>query len=207
MNRLLEDDYLEQQKDIVDDILTVENNYHSKPKDALIKWSGIVEGFKSLHIKPQVTLDVGCGLSSLPIYFKRYSDTVIGVDTSCNHEFKHKLEKNGITFIHSALEHAVLPDESVDLVVDSCAIGCSMNLNIATQVIYNKLKHGGYFITVGDVCLTTKDGVFPSPDTWIRRAQELGFELVGEMDENTESKFLTMENPKLYVARMIFRKK
>lgn len=207
MNYLITKDYLNQYEAEMHEILAIENPFHEKRIDARMKWVGVMVAYKELQLNADSLLDLGCGPSSLPLYFKKTVPNVTAID--CNVPGTVGLfQENGVQFVHSTVEEATFAPDSVDVIVDSCAVGCSMNVDKVLSNVHSWLKPGGYLISNGDSCLEQNQIPFPSPSYWIEAANRNGLELVGEIkQQDLDEAYSFQYGPyKLFISRLIFRK-
>jgi SAM-dependent methyltransferase len=221
MNSLLKNNFLIERPVLLDKIMSIENRVHEKNKDNYIKWVGIIEAYEALGINAKALLEVGCGVGSLCIYFKKSIPIVIGVDPA-PHFDPHKADyykkgivnyvSNGVTYIDKDILDVDIPYNSIDVVIDSCAMGCGIvgdKKEKTIEKIYNILIPGGYFITVGDTCLTVTDSKeqFMSPATWIKAANKYKLKLVGEYSEVSDNIFTSTYGVyTLNIVRLVFQK-
>lgn len=206
MNHLLENDFLNFgiRKELCEKLLSMPAMGHERKTDALIKWVGILEAYILLNLKVQSLLDVGCGLGPLTEYFKETVEIVYGMDNICDMP-QDRIQK-GIRFIkNDILNDTVIQENSLDLVIDACAIGCSMDIELVIKKISTIIKSGGYFISIGDTDLNKASGIFSCPATWIEICKKNGLELVGDYIENKDNLFLHYNNT-LNIVRLVFKK-
>jgi ubiquinone/menaquinone biosynthesis C-methylase UbiE len=209
MNELLSLDILKTKKDLLDSILAIENPFHEKKEDAQMKWLGVADTYHSLGLKANTLIDLGCGPSSLPLYFKTIVPNVYGVDFYLDKAPADFLSKNGVSFVREDVEHSeYFEPNSTDCIVDACAIGCSMKLDLALAKAYKWLKPGGYLISVGDSDINQDNCPFASPKKWVETAKEVGFELVGgSYDTDVTNKYyFAYGRYMLHISRLVFRK-
>jgi SAM-dependent methyltransferase len=209
MNELLSLEILETKKPLLNSIQEIENPFHEKKLDAQMKWLGIADAYETLGLQANILVDIGCGPSSLPLHFKKIVPTVYGVDFYLEKTPADFLANNGVLFIREDVEHSeYFEPNSVDCIVDACAIGCSMKLDLALAKAYKWLKPGGYFISVGDSDVNESNCPFSSPQKWVETAKEIGFELVGDTyDTTVENKYYyAYGRYTLYISRLVFRK-
>lgn len=209
MNNLLPKNTLELYSDLQNEVLAVYNPFHEKREDARMKWVGVISAYKSLDIQANTLLDLGSGPSSLPLYFKQTVPTVIANDINfpaCSVEL---LQQNGVQVLQSNTEDVTdIAPGSIDVITDSCAVGCSMNLDKVLELSYSWLRPGGYFITTGDSCITNDSLPFPSPDYWCNAAQKVGFQLVGSREpvDHDAAYQYRYNDLTLHLSRLIFQK-
>jgi SAM-dependent methyltransferase len=206
MNSLLSSDFLIQNNDILSSILSIPNNIHDKKEDAQYKWVGIIDAYNKLNIPAERVLDIGCGFSSLPLYFAQRVKEVYAVEPGDIHDHARILKEGGVNLIQTKFELSDLPSNYFDVITDACSMGCSMHLDTALEIAYDKLKPGGYLISVGDSCLNQNTNYFASPMYWKSTAEALGFH-VGDLDiDETDKFFIIYNNYKLYISRIILQK-
>lgn len=208
MNCALADNFLDNHKEELDQIMSIHNPVHERKKDALIKWTSIMDAYKLLDLSANTLVDIGCGCSSLVVHFKKTVPNVIGIDVDKVNGWYPILEQNNIQFIHKGVRDVdEIAENSVDVIIDSCSIGCSMNMDHALEKIGIWLKPGGYFITSGDTDVNELQQPFPNADVWIEKAKANNLELLGELDRNIENAFmLHYGRYKLNIFRLVFRK-
>jgi SAM-dependent methyltransferase len=207
MNGLLSREFLATHETDRQSIIAIHNPFHEKKEDAQMKWVGIIDAYKQLGLNGPVLLDLGCGVSSLPLYFKQLVPTVYAIDM-VSPANKHLFDAAGVQFLHESADAMSFPENSIDVVTDSCAVGCSMDLEKVLPCVFKCLKPGGYFISVGDSCLTEHRVPFASPTFWRTAALRAGFEIVGGDDERPlDSCFSFQYNQyKLFISRLVLRK-
>lgn len=179
MNGLLSREFLTTHETERQSIVAIHNPYHEKKEDAQIKWVGIIDAFKQLEL----------------------NDTVSPAN-------KHLFDAAGVHFREESADAMSFPENTIDVVTDSCAVGCSMDLEKVLPCVFKCLKPGGYFITVGDSCLTEHRVPFASPSFWRTTALRVGFEVVGGDDERPQDSCFSFQynQYKLFISRLVLRK-
>ena len=176
---------------------------HSRKTDAQLKWVGVMEAYTHLNLKASTLIDIGCSIGPLSYYFKEIVETVYGIDSDLALNFNDK-KNSGITIIQEDfLTINTIQSGSIDVVIDSCAIGCSMNIPPVIEKISNLLKPGGYLITVGDTDLNKETLPFINPKTWIELCKKSNLNLVGEYIELNDNLFI---NDGFNIVRLVFQK-
>ena len=210
MNGLLEKSILEKNSQLNKDIVSHYNPFHEKKEDAQIKWCGVIEAFLNLGIHPETVIDLGSGVSNQILYLKTIVPNVYSIDAFLTKDYFDFLINAGIKVYAGKVEDCdCFQKDSIDCIVDSCAIGCSMDLDRVLQKVSTWLKPGGYFISAGDSDLHEYSLPFPSPDLWIDTAKKYGLQLVGEgfSHSNLDSAYwFPYGRYKLYIARFVFQK-
>jgi hypothetical protein len=141
------------------------------------------------------------------MYMRKTASKAYAIDVR---DFRGFYEGTGVTFIAGDfLTEPSFQENSIDVITDACAIGCSMDIPVALRRIQALLKPGGHFITVGDVALHNTVGNFISPSAWIDLATQAGLRLVGDYVEDTTDIFVKMVLPPygdLNIVRLVFQK-
>ena len=218
MNSLITNDFFEnsaRRKELLELIRTLPDTNEQRNTDAYIKWVGIMEVCEILDLKAGSLLDVGCGTGPLDEYFTRFFQNVHAIDKDPvygAHPLMYDRIRSGVNFIcDDFLTNTTLPENTFDVIIDSCAIACGMDIEKTVQKISKLLKTGGHFITVGDTNLNTHSGNFMNPTGWIDTCKLNGLELVGEYTNITDNLFVVNENygkyGKLNISRLCFQKK
>jgi SAM-dependent methyltransferase len=209
MNCLLEASILDRNASLLQAVLSQYNPYHEKKHDAQIKWIGVLEAFTNLGIKPTTVIDVGSSMSSQVLYLKTIVPTVYSIDCGLTEQYSRHLTNAGIDVTVCKVEECTkFQPNSIDCIVDSCAVGCSMDLERVLEKISIWLKPGGYFISAGDSDLNQHTIPFASPDLWIKTAKKYGLELLTDFNHESKANAYNYpyDNYTLYIARFVFQK-
>lgn len=222
MNTLLSIDILHTKKELKQKIENIPNHHHEKKIDAMIKWVGILEAFESIENKYDTIVNIGCGLDSLPLYFKSYCNNCYAIDLGLiNPDYsKNDIRVRQMNFF----DWNELPAESVDVFIDSCAVTHfdikSENefKNIGIKKTFEKvselLKKGGYFIITSDCVSEETDSIeFVQPQYWIDIAKNVNLILTSDFTQpspvanNVNIPFSFVYNRyNLKVLRLVFQK-
>lgn len=192
------------------DLQKINNPYNNNNMtgDAIFKYATIIDFFKTINTNIDTLLEPGCQVSSLSVYIsKTYNvkkthlfdyDNVSGLNIKSIQETLFKLNNltTDVNFYGGDFFSQIIkiPDYSVDVVIDGCSIThfCgndsikNAGLNSwrkTVNVLYKKLKKGGYFIISSDVkydeniSKTNSDGEFIYPQDIINVFINEGFEI------------------------------
>jgi SAM-dependent methyltransferase len=218
MNSLITNDFFEnsvRRKELRDLIMTLADTHEQRNTDAYIKWVGIMEACEILDLKAGTLLDVGCGTGPLDEYFTRFFQNVHAIDkyAPCDtHPHMYDRIRAGVNFIcDDFITNTTLTENTFDVIIDSCAIACSMDIEKTVQKISKLLKTDGHFIMIGDTNLNTHSGNFMNPTGWMHTCKLNGLELVGDYTNITDNLFAVSESygnyGKLNIVRLCFQKK
>ena len=217
MNKLITNDFFNksERQEILKMVMSLPYGNHTRLEDAQVKWVGIIDVYNILNINASTLLDVGCGSSPLSIFFKQCKNinTVYALDiVSDTTNFQHIIDGGCKYICNNIINDTIIADNSLDVVVDSCAITCGTpnTYDAVFSKISILLKTGGYFITVCDTLLTSKSGNFIHPLVFIDICKKYNLELVDEYTEVTSDLFISKKNycsdGDLNVVRLVFKK-
>ena len=149
--------------------------------DAILKWISILREFKSIGGENLKAVDLGAGPASLPHIISSLGHDVTAIDIAdIDHLVNQSLVKMVLGDVLYELKE--IPDESVDVFIDSCAVthfapsGNSGWKQVA-EGVSRALKSGGSFILSSDVDLNATDGEFITPQRIIDIMKDSGLEL------------------------------
>ena len=152
--------------------------------DAILKWISILREFKSIGGNNLKVVDLGAGPASLPHIISSLGHDVTAIDIAdIDHLVQQSLLKMVLGYVLYELKE--IPDESVDVFIDSCAVthfdpkGYYENQGWR-EVAYGvsrALKSGGRFILSSDVDLYATGGEFITPQRIIEIMKENGLDL------------------------------
>ena len=149
--------------------------------DAILKWISILREFKSIGGENLKVVDLGAGPASLPHIISSLGQDVTAIDIAdIDHLVNQSLVKMVLGDVLYELKE--IPDESVDVFIDSCAVthfapsGNSGWKQVA-EGVSRALKSGGSFILSSDVDLNATDGEFITPQRIIDIMKDSGLEL------------------------------
>jgi len=149
--------------------------------DAILKWISILREFKSIGGENLKVVDLGAGPASLPHIISSLGHDVTAIDIAdIDHLVNQSLVKMVLGDVLYELKE--IPDESVDVFIDSCAVthfapsGNSGWKQVA-EGVSRALKSGGSFILSSDVDLNATDGEFITPQRIIDIMKDSGLEL------------------------------
>ena len=152
--------------------------------DAILKWISILREFKSIGGSNLKVVDLGAGPASLPHIISSLGHDVTAIDIAdIDHLVQQSLVKMVLGYVLYELKE--IPDESVDVFIDSCAVthfdpkGYYENKGWR-EVAYGvsrALKSGGRFILSSDVDLYATGGEFITPQRIIEIMKENGLDL------------------------------
>ena len=149
--------------------------------DAILKWISILREFKSIGGENLKVVDLGAGPASLPHIISSLGHDVTAIDIAdIDHLINQSLVKMVLGDVLYELKE--IPDESVDVFIDSCAVthfapsGNSGWKQVA-EGVSRALKSGGSFILSSDVDLNATDGEFITPQRIIDIMKDSGLEL------------------------------
>ena len=149
--------------------------------DAILKWISILREFKSIGGENLKVVDLGAGPASFPHIISSLGHDVTAIDIAdIDHLVNQSLVKMVLGDVLYELKE--IPDESVDVFIDSCAVthfapsGNSGWKQVA-EGVSRALKSGGSFILSSDVDLNATDGEFITPQRIIDIMKDSGLEL------------------------------
>ena len=152
--------------------------------DAILKWISILREFKSIGGSNLKVVDLGAGPASLPHIISSLGHDVTAIDIA---DIDHLVQQSLVKMVLGDVLYELkeIPDESVDVFIDSCAV-----THFDPKVYYeNKgwrevaygvsraLKSGGRFILSSDVDLYATGGEFITPQRIIEIMKENGLDL------------------------------
>ena len=152
--------------------------------DAILKWISILREFKSIGGSNLKVVDLGAGPASLPHIISSLGHDVTAIDIA---DIDHLVEQSLVKMVLGDVLYELkeIPDESVDVFIDSCAVthfdpkGYYENKGWK-EVAYGvsrALKSGGRFILSSDVDLYARGGEFITPQRIIEIMKENGLDL------------------------------
>ena len=152
--------------------------------DAILKWISILREFKSIGGSNLKVVDLGAGPASLPHIISSLGHDVTAIDIA---DIDHLVQQSLVKMVLGDVLYELkeIPDESVDVFIDSCAVthfdpkGYYEN-KWWKEVAYGvsrALKSGGRFILSSDVDLYARGGEFITPQRIIEIMKENGLDL------------------------------
>jgi len=152
--------------------------------DAILKWISILREFKSIGGSNLKVVDLGAGPASLPHIISSLGHDVTAIDIA---DIDHLVQQSLVKMVLGDVLYELkeIPDESVDVFIDSCAVthfdpkGYYENKGWK-EVAYGvsrALKSGGRFILSSDVDLYARGGEFITPQRIIEIMKENGLNL------------------------------
>ena len=152
--------------------------------DAILKWISILREFKSIGGSNLKVVDLGAGPASLPHIISSLGHDVTAIDIA---DIDHLVQQSLVKMVLGDVLYELkeIPDESVDVFIDSCAVthfdpkGYYENRGWK-EVAYGvsrALKSGGRFILSSDVDLYARGGEFITPQRIIEIMKENGLDL------------------------------
>ena len=152
--------------------------------DAILKWISILREFKSIGGSNLKVVDLGAGPASLPHIISSLGHDVTAIDIA---DIDHLVQQSLVKMVLGDVLYELkeIPDESVDVFIDSCAVthfdpkGDYENKGWR-EVAYGvsrALKSGGRFILSSDVDLYATGGEFITPQRIIEIMKENGLDL------------------------------
>ena len=152
--------------------------------DAILKWISILREFKSIGGSNLKVVDLGAGPASLPHIISSLGHDVTAIDIA---DIDHLVQQSLVKMVLGDVLYELkeIPDESVDVFIDSCAVthfdpkGYYENKGWR-EVAYGgsrSLKSGGRFILSSDVDLYARGGEFITPQRIIEIMKENGLDL------------------------------
>ena len=152
--------------------------------DAILKWISILREFKSLGGENLKVVDLGAGPASLPHIISSLGHDVTAIDIA---DIDHLVQQSLVKMVLGDVLYELkeIPDESVDVFIDSCAVthfdpkGYYENRGWKDVAygVSRSLKSGGRFILSSDVDLYAKGGEFITPQRIIEIMKENGLDL------------------------------
>ena len=152
--------------------------------DAILKWISILREFKSIGRSNLKVVDLGAGPASLPHIISSLGHDVTAIDIA---DIDHLVQQSLVKMVLGDVLYELkeIPDESVDVFIDSCAV-----THFDPKGYYEKkgwrevaygvsraLKSGGRFILSSDVDLYATGGEFITPQRIIEIMKENGLDL------------------------------
>ena len=152
--------------------------------DAILKWISILREFKSIGGSNLKVVDLGAGPASLPHIISSLGHDVTAIDIA---DIDHLVQQSLVKMVLGDVLYELkeIPDESVDVFIDSCAVthfdpkGYYENKGWK-EVAYGvsrALKSRGRFILSSDVDLYARGGEFITPQRIIEIMKENGLDL------------------------------
>ena len=152
--------------------------------DAILKWISILREFKSIGGSNLKVVDLGAGPASLPHIISSLGHDVTAIDIA---DIDHLVQQSLVKMVLGDVLYELkeIPDESVDVFIDSCAVthfdpkGYYENKGWK-EVAYGvsrALKSGGRFILSSDVDLYARGGEFITPQRIIEIMKDNGLDL------------------------------
>ena len=152
--------------------------------EAILKWSSILREFKSIGGSNLKVVDLGAGPASLPHIISSLGHDVTAIDIA---DIDHLVQQSLVKMVLGDVLYELkeIPDESVDVFIDSCAVthfdpkGYYENKGWR-EVAYGvsrALKSGGRFILSSDVDLYATGGEFITPQRIIEIMKDNGLVL------------------------------
>ena len=152
--------------------------------DAILKWISILREFKSIGGSNLKVVDLGAGPASLPHIISSLGHDVTAIDIA---DIDHLVQQSLVKMVLGDVLYELkeIPDESVDVFIDSCAVthfdpkGYYENKGWK-EVAYGvsrALKSGVRFILSSDVDLYATGGEFITPQRIIEIMKENGLDL------------------------------
>ena len=152
--------------------------------DAILKWISILREFKSIGGSNLKVVDLGAGPASLPHIISSLGHDVTAIDIA---DIDHLVQQSLVKMVLGDVLYELkeIPDESVDVFIDSCAVthfdpkGYYENRGWKDVAygVSRSLKSGGRFILSSDVDLYAKGGEFITPQRIIEIMKENGLNL------------------------------
>ena len=152
--------------------------------DAILKWISILREFKSIGGSNLKVVDLGAGPASLPHIISSLGHDVTAIDIA---DIDHLVQQSLVKMVLGDVLYELkeIPDESVDVFIDSCAVthfdpkGYYENRGWRDVAygVSRSLKSGGRFILSSDVDLYAKGGEFITPQRIIEIMKENGLNL------------------------------
>jgi len=152
--------------------------------DAILKWISILREFKSIGGSNLKVVDLGAGPASLPHIISSLGHDVTAIDIA---DIDHLVQQSLVKMVLGDVLYELkeIPDESVDVFIDSCAVthfdpkGYYENRGWKDVAygVSRSLKSGGRFILSSDVDLYAKGGEFITPQRIIEIMKENGLDL------------------------------
>ena len=152
--------------------------------DAILKWISILREFKSIGGSNLKVVDLGAGPASLPHIISSLGHDVTAIDIA---DIDHLVQQSLVKMVLGDVLYELkeIPDESVDVFIDSCAVthfdpkGYYENKGWR-EVAYGvsrALKSGGRFILSSDADLYATGGELITPQRIIEIMKENGLDL------------------------------
>jgi 2-polyprenyl-3-methyl-5-hydroxy-6-metoxy-1,4-benzoquinol methylase len=120
-----------------------------------IELPAVMNEIQKMNLKPETTLDIGCGAGFYTKEFANQSKQVTALDVSsemlkiakkyCSQELENT-KYNNIEFMHSSLERSKLIHKYYDLVLGTFMLGYFKDLNIFFKKIKYTIKRNGKLI-------------------------------------------------------------
>ena len=133
--------------------------------DAILKWISILREFKSIGGENLKVVDLGAGPASLPHIISSLGHDVTAIDIA---DIDHLVQQSLVKMVLGDVLYELkeIPDESVDVFIDSCAVthfdpkGYYENRGWRDVAygVSRSLKSGGRFILSSDVDMTSTGG-------------------------------------------------
>ena len=152
--------------------------------DAILKWISILREFKSIGGSNLKVVDLGAGPASLPHIISSLGHDVTAIDIA---DIDHLVQQSLVKMVLGDVLYELkeIPDESVDVFIDSCAVthfdpkGYYENKGWKDVAygVSRALKSGGRFILSSDVDLYARGGEFITPQRIIEIMKENGLDL------------------------------
>ena len=152
--------------------------------DAILKWISILREFKSIGGSNLKVVELGAGPASLPHIISSLGHDVTAIDIA---DIDHLVQQSLVKMVLGDVLYELkeIPDESVDVFIDSCAVthfdpkGYYENRGWKDVAygVSRSLKSGGRFILSSDVDLYAKGGEFITPQRIIEIMKENGLDL------------------------------
>ena len=152
--------------------------------DAILKWISILREFKSIGGSNLKVVDLGAGPASLPHIISSLGHDVTAIDIA---DIDHLVQQSLVKMVLGDVLYELkeIPDESVDVFIDSCAVthfdpkGYYENKGWKEVAcgVSRALKSGGRFILSSDVDLYARGGEFITPQRIIEIMKENGLDL------------------------------
>ena len=152
--------------------------------DAILKWISILREFKSIGGSNLKVVDLGAGPASLPHIISSLGHDVTAIDIA---DIDHLVQQSLVKMVLGDVLYELkeIPDESVDVFIDSCAVTHFdpkgyYEYKGWREVAYGvsrALKSGGRFILSSDVDLYARGGEFITPQRIIEIMKENGLDL------------------------------
>ena len=152
--------------------------------DAILKWISILREFKSIGGSNLKVVDLGAGPASLPHIISSLGHDVTAIDIA---DIDHLVQQSLVKMVLGDVLYELkeIPDESVDVFIDSCAVTHFdpkgyYEIKGWKEVAYGvsrALKSGGRFILSSDVDLYARGGEFITPQRIIEIMKDNGLDL------------------------------